>query len=571
LYTLGINAAYHDSAACLVKDGLVIAAAEEERFTRKKHGKRPSPFSTYELPFYSIDYCLRAAGINLKDVRQVAYSFDPSQLLGKYSRDATITLPLEPAQHPTPEEWVSAWDPLFISSIVNAPRQLVRGFPFDIAARFRGCRLRGDFKWHFVQHHIAHAASAFYPSPFREAAILTIDGRGERACATYNFGSNNQIQILAQIDFPHSIGLLYENVTEHLGFLHSSDEYKIMAMASYGRPVYSEYFEQLITWTEQGRYQLKPYDLESSFGPSRKKGEAITQFHFDLARSIQFALEETVLKMTSWLHKTVQTPYLCIAGGVALNCVMNSRLRNHGPFKNIWVQPAAGDAGTALGAALWIDAQQRNERSAYCMDHVSLGPEYSEYEIEAFLRNSKMHYRRTLSLTEETAELLYQNKILGWFQGRSEFGPRALGCRSILASPISDDMQYRLNEIKGREDFRPVAPAVIEEEASNWFVNADCSPFMLFVFDVRPEKSSLIPAIRHADGTARIQTVNRSQNSLYYDLLKAFERRTGIPVLINTSFNTNGEPIVCSPRDAVACFWSSPLDALVIGPFILEK
>ena len=260
-----------------------------------------------------------------------------------------------------------------------------------------------------------------------------------------------------------------------------------------------------------------------------------------------------------------------MAGGVALNCVMNARIRDHGSFKNIWVQPAAGDAGTALGAALWTDVQERGGRADYRMEHAFLGPEYSEKEIEEFLTWSKLPFRRAENVAEEAADLLAQNKIIGWFQGRLEFGPRALGARSILASPIPAEMQERLNDIKDREDFRPVAPVVLEEEASSWFKSAGYSPFMLFIYDVLPEKADQIPAVRHVDGTARIQTINRDQNAPYYDLLKAFQRKTGVPVLVNTSFNTRGEPIVCSPRDAVECFWTSPLDALVIGPFILEK
>jgi carbamoyltransferase len=571
MFTLGINAAYHDSAACLVKDGAVVAAAEEERFTRRKHAKRPVPFSTYELPYHAIDYCLKEAGIRLKDVDHVAYSYDPFLLLGKYSRDNAIWLPLEPSAHLTSEEWESAWDPLFLSSIVNAPRQLVRGYPHHLSSRFLGAKLKGDFDWHFVEHHNAHAASAFYPSPFEEAAILTIDGRGERASTTYGYGREVQIHRIAQVNFPHSIGILYEKVTEYLGFLNSSDEYKVMAMASLGSPKYMDYFDHLVKWLEEGRYHINSYDLEQDLGRHRAKGEKFTQFHFDVACSLQIVLENTVLKMVAWLHQTTNSPNLCIAGGVALNCVMNARIRDCGPFRNVWVQPAAGDAGTALGAALWVDAQQRGERSDYRMENVFLGPSYSDGEIEEFLMRSKLRYHRAADLVEETAELLARNKIIGWFQGKMEFGPRALGSRSILASPIPADMQSRLNEIKEREDFRPVAPVVIEEEAANWFVNACASPFMLFVFDVQPDKVGCIRAIRHVDGTARIQTINRSQDAIYYDLLKAFQRRTGIPILVNTSFNTRGEPIVCTPHDAIECFWTSPLDALAIGPFIIEK
>ncbi len=572
MYVLGINAVYHDPAACLVRDGQVIAAAEEERFTHIKHGKRPIPFSTYELPFAAIDYCLREAGITLVDVDHVAYSYDPFLLLGQYRDAATITLPLEPSAHPTPSQWESAWDPLFLASIVNAPRHLAGGAPHHLQARFRGARADGPYRWHFVEHHIAHAASAFHASPFTHAAVLTLDGRGEKATTSYSMGDGNQLRWLSQVNFPHSLGLLYEQVTGYLGFLPSSDEYKVMALASFGKPRYRSIFREAVQVGSNGQYTIQPLNLEEHFGPARLKGGPLEQRHYDIAHSLQVVLEETALQLVEWLYETTHAENLCMAGGVALNCVMNARIRDRGPFKHIWVQPAAGDAGTALGAALWIDALERdsNERR-YCMDHAFLGPSYSDDEIEQFLRWSKLPYRRLTNIAEEVADILAQDKVIGWFQHRLEFGPRALGARSILASPISPTMQARLNEIKDREDFRPVAPVVLEEEASNWFANAHVSPFMLFIYDVLADKADSIPAVRHVDGTARIQTINRQQHALYYDLIKAFQARTGVPVLVNTSFNTRGEPIVCTPRDAVECFWTSPLDALVIGSFLLEK
>ncbi len=574
MYTLGINAAYHDPAACLVKDGQVIAAAEEERFTHVKHGKRPVPFSTYLLPYYAIDYCLKQAGIKLSDVEHVAYSYDPYILLGTHRENAEITLPLEPSAHPTPEEWEAAWDPLFLSSIVNAPRLLADGAPHHLMANFRGVREDGHFKyqWHFVPHHLAHAASAFLPSPFVEAAVMTIDGRGERATTAYYHGKNTQLTSLGQVEMPHSLGLLYETVTDYLGFLNSSDEYKVMALASYGEPSYLKEFCDIIQLGQAGQFTIQPYDLVELFGPQRLKGGPLEQRHYDIARSLQAALEDTILQIADWLYQETGSSNLALAGGVALNCVMNARIRDLGPFKNVWVQPAAGDAGTAMGAAMWIDAHQRDSQDRpYRMDHAFLGPGYDEAEVEQFLRWSKLPYRRLENISEEAADLLAQDKIIGWFQGRHEFGPRALGGRSILASPIHAEMQERLNDIHAREDFRPVAPVVLEEEAGEWFKNASVSPFMLFVFDVMEDKADLIPAVRHVDGTARIQTINRDQNPPYYDLIKAFKQRTGVPVLVNTSFNTRGEPIVCSPRDAIECFWTSPLDALVIGPFLLEK
>ena len=577
MYTLGINAVYHDSAACLMCDGRVLAAAEEERFTHVKHGKRPIPFSTYALPYHAIDYCLSAAGIRLVDVDHVAYAYDPFLLLGAHRGDATITLPLEPSAHPTPEEWEAAWDPLFLSSIVNAPRHLAGGAPHHLQARFRGARPDGPYRWHFVEHHIAHAASAFYASPFAHAAVLTLDGRGERATTTYNLGSGTRLERLGQVDMPHSLGLLYEQVTAYLGFLPSSDEYKVMALASFGGPRYRDEFRDIVRVGPDGRYTVEPTRLEERFGPARRGGEPLEPRHYDVAQGLQTVLEEAALEIARWLREASGAEDLCVAGGVALNCVMNARLRDHGPFTRIWVQPAAGDAGAALGAALWVDTQERGDgqrtdgQRTYRMDHAFLGPAYDDTEIEAFLRWAKLPYRRLTDVADDTAALLAQDKVLGWFQGRMEFGPRALGARSILASPLHASMQARLNEIKDREDFRPVAPVVLEEAAAEWFTDADVSPFMLFVYDVRPDKAARIPAVRHVDGTARIQTVNREQHPLYYDLIRRFQARTGVPVLVNTSFNTRGEPIVCTPRDAVECFWTSPLDALVIGSFLLEK
>jgi carbamoyltransferase len=611
MYTLGINAVYHDPAACLVKDGQVIAAAEEERFTHVKHGKRPIPFSTYELPFHAIDYCLREAGITLPEVEHIAYSYDPYLLLlqypqtdrrkssnsvplpalphmnnvstnipkrssdfalGTHSVDATITLPLEPSSHPTPAEWESSWDPLFLSSIVNAPRHLAGGAPLHLQARLRGYKSNGPTQWHFVEHHTAHAASAFHASPYTSAAIMTLDGRGERATTSYNIGEGNALQRLGQVNMPHSLGLLYEEVTEYLGFLRSSDEYKVMALASFGKPTYLSEFREMVQMREEGQYIIALTRLVERFGPARLKGGPLEQRHYDIAHSLQVVLEDTALALANWLYETTRLDTLCLAGGTALNCVMNARLRDRGPFKHIWVQPAANDAGTALGAALWIDAQERKtQERAYVMDHAYLGPQFSDDEIEQFLRWSKLPYKRLDNIAEQAADILMQDRVIGWYQYRMEFGPRALGARSILASPIHAEMQARLNDIKDREDFRPVAPVVLEEEAAQWFHNADVSPFMLFVYDVLPDKADLIPAVRHIDGTARIQTINRAQHALYYDVIKAFQNRSGVPVLINTSFNTRGEPIVCTPRDAIESFWTSPLDALVIGSFLLEK
>jgi carbamoyltransferase len=569
--TLGINAAYHDCSACLVRDGQVIAAAEEERFTRTKHGKRPVPFTTWQLPFHAIDYCMQEAGVVLREIDHVAYSYKPSLLLGPHDGKATITLPLEPSAHAT-SEWLAPWDPLFLASIVNAPRQLSSGAPHHIRKRFRGVRHDGPFQWHFVEHHLAHEASAFLAAPFEECAVLTMDGRGELATTSYGLYQDRRYKRIKQVNLPHSLGLLYEAVTDYLGFLHSSDEYKVMALASYGKPVHAPLLRKVLQYQGQGDYRVERADWVEMFGPARERGAEFTEHHMNIAASLQYVLEETVLQMVEWLHAQTGAENLCMAGGVALNCVMNARVRDRGPFKRVWVQPAAGDSGTSLGAALWIDSEQHGTaQPRWHMEHAFLGPAYDDAEIEDFLKQAKLRYRRAVDLSAEVADLLVQNKVIGWFQGRMEFGPRALGARSILASPLDASMQHQLNTIKDREDFRPVAPVVLEEEAANWFVDGAVSPYMVFVHDVQPDKAERIPAVRHVDGTARIQTIRRAQNPAYYALLKAFFVRTGVPVLINTSFNTRGEPVVCTPRDAVESFCTTPLDALAIGSFIVEK
>jgi carbamoyltransferase len=568
MITLGINSVFHDSAACLVDDGQVLAAAEEERFTRIKHGKRPLPFTVWELPHHAIDYCLAEAGLELADVDHVAYSFDPSLLLHNHA--FPLQLPMEPSTFTTKQSWVSPWEPLALAYVVNAERQLVDGAPHHIRKRFSGAKANKRWQWHFVEHHLSHEASAFLAAPYRESAVMTLDGRGELATTSFGHFSGDDYRRISQVQVPHSLGLLYEQVTDYLGFLHSSDEYKVMALASYGDPVHADAFRRLIS-LRGGSYEIQKPDLPGLFGPARSRGGPMEKKHFDIARSLQLVLEECAIELARWLKDQTGAQNLCMAGGVALNCVMNARIRDAGHFRSVWVQPAAGDAGTALGAALWTDWQARGRKRTWHMAHAFFGPSYADEEIEAFLKRSKLSYRRMSDVAAETADLLAQDRIVGWFQGRMEFGPRALGGRSILASPLSADMQQRLNEIKDREDFRPVAPVVLEEEAGHWFLNAGSSPFMLFVYDVAPDKAERIPAVRHVDGTARIQTINRGQNPLYYDLIKAFQQRTGVPVLVNTSFNTRSEPVVCTPRDAVECFWTSPIDALVIGSYLIEK
>jgi carbamoyltransferase len=577
MYSLGINAAFHDCSATLVRDGTVMAAAEEERFTRIKHGKRPVPFSTWQLPFHAIDYCLAEAGISLHEVDHFAYSFDPALLVPDLAPDGRFELPLEPSATRRAESKGSPWDPLFVSYIVNAPRQLVDGWPHHLQKRFMGVTLDHVMpRWQFVEHHLAHEASAFLACPYDETAVLTMDGRGEKASTSYGVYRAGKYDRLKQINLPHSLGLLYEDLTRYLGFLHSSDEYKVMALASYGKPAYVDAFRQIVQSDGAGGYRILPADFVSLFGPARRRDEEFGQRHMDIAHSLQKVLEEAVLDMTRWLHDATQIENLCMAGGVALNCVMNARLAAESPFRNIWVQPAAGDAGTSLGAALWVDHLHRETTSReWTMHHAYLGPSYGDDEIEAFLTRSRIKFTRLDNVAEATADILAHEKVIGWFQGRMEFGPRALGARSILASPRDAAMQSRLNELKDREDFRPVAPVVLAERAHEWFDargrEAIEAPFMLFVFDVLPDKADEIPAVRHTDGTARVQTVRQDQHGLLHDLLCAFEARTGVPVLVNTSFNTRGEPVVCSPRDALESFWTSPLDALVIGSFLVEK
>jgi carbamoyltransferase len=573
MWTLGINAAFHDSAAALVHDGKVVGAAEEERFTGIKHGKRPVPFSAYELPYHAVDYCLAEAGIELSDLDHVAYSYDPRiRGVGKNGHD-TLTLPLQPSAHAVQPGMESVWDPLFLCYIVNAPRQLRDGAPHHLQRRFRSASKDAGYAWHFVDHHVAHAASAYLASPFEHAAVMTLDGRGERATTSYAVGEGGAMRRLGQVAMPHSLGMVYEELTSYLGFLRSSDEYKVMALASYGKPQYADEFREMIQVGPSGDYTVRWFRFEDRFGPARRRGEPLAPKHFDLASSLQLVMEETVAELASWLRREAGTENLCMAGGVALNCVMNGRLLRKGIFSDIWVQPAAGDAGTALGAALWVDQEQRREAngSRYRMQHAYLGPQFDDTVIEKLLRTWKVPYRRSDEIARETASLLEEENIIGWFQGRMEFGPRALGARSILASPRQASMQQKLNAIKDREDFRPVAPIVLEEEASAWFSDARASPFMLFVFDVLPGQASRIPAVTHVDGTARVQTLRRDQNELLYDVIAEFGKRTGIPIVINTSFNIQSKPIVCTPRHAVEAFWTSPLDALVIGSFIVEK
>ena len=570
--TLGINAAFHDSAACLVHDGHVVAAAEEERFTQIKHGKRPVPFSAWELPFHAIDYCLAEGGIGIDDVDHVAYSFAPDLFVNGSGLPSTITLPLEPSEIRV-AAGKAAWDPLFLSYVVNAPRQLAGGAPHHLQTRLRSTANAPHWSWHYVSHHLAHQASAFLAAPFDECAVLTLDGRGENTSTQYGVYRDGHYERLSEVPLPHSLGLLYEDVTRHLGFLHSSDEYKVMALASFGTPRFVDALRRHVRWHGDGRYVADAVPF-AQLCPPRKRGETFLPVHADVAHAMQRVLEETVLEIAKWLRGVTGSTHLAMAGGVALNCVMNGFLRDSNVFDDIWVQPAAGDAGTALGAALWIDREARGggpRTHEFRMEHAYLGPQFSASEIEAALRHARASYRKPDDLPQTIAGHLARDRIVGWFQGRMEFGPRALGARSILASPLHAEMQARLNELKDREDFRPVAPAVLEEAAGDWFENCTHSPFMLFVHRVPPARRVSIPAACHADGTARVQTVSRDVNPLYHATIAAFAQQTGVPVVINTSFNTRGKPIVCTPRDALECFFASPIDVLAIGRCVIEK
>ena len=596
MITLGINAALHDSAAALVVDGEVVAAAEEERFTRIKHGKRPLPFTAWELPFNAIDFCLRQAGTTLAEVDHVAYSFDPAVFLN--GRDGELSLPELPLRPETQAQggWENPWDPLFAAYVANAPDQLVDGAPHHLQRRFMlADRRRPPYRWHFVDHHACHQASAFLAAPFDRCAVMTLDGRGERATTTYGRWSAEQgYWPLGEVTMPNSLGLFYEQITTHLGFLHSSDEYKVMALAAMGRPTLADALRQHIRVGRDGQYRVAPLDLASIAGPQRSRGADMLARHFDLAASAQVVLEETVLEIARWLRRATAEPYLTMAGGVALNCVMNAKLRDARIFDRIWIQPAAGDAGTALGAALWVDSEARtttapparndpsksgavlapDRKRRWHMAHAYLGPGYDDAEIEQALSWAKVPFTRHGSdaeLVAATARILASDRMIGWYQGRMEFGPRALGARSIIADARNPENKTVVNlKIKFRESFRPFAPSVLEEKCSEWFELDIPSPYMLLVADVREGKRT-IPAVTHVDQSARIQTVNEKEHARYYNLIKRFDEKTGCPLIINTSFNVRGEPIVCKPDEAYTCFMRTNMDVLVLDKFVMYK
>ncbi|WP_435123147.1 carbamoyltransferase family protein [Micromonospora tulbaghiae] len=540
---LGINAIFHDPAAALVVDGRVVAAAEEERFSRRKHGKRPVPFSAWELPELSAAWCLASAGIDVDRLDAVAYSFDPG-----LCRDAAELGLADP------------WDGLRVDYARRAPQFLAAALPGLDPEKVR-----------FVPHHVAHAASAGPAAPPAgdDTAVLVLDGRGEVASHLAGVYRDGRLSPLRSQELPHSLGLLYEDLTRHLGFLHSSDEYKVMALASYGTPKHLDALRELVRVTDDGGFRVEPIDW-AGLAKRVEAGAELGEAHADLAASVQRRLEEVVLDLARWLYDASGgARTLAMAGGVALNCVANARIAAEGPYRDVWVQPAAGDAGTALGAALHV-AAELGDRTAP-MTGVDLGRGWSDEELEAELRRAALPYTRPESIAAEAAEVLAGNGIVAWYQGRSEYGPRALGHRSLLAHPGDRDTTRRMNDVKGREQFRPIAPMVRAERFPDVFEGVFPSPYMLFVHRVKPQWRDRIPAVTHVDGTARVQTVHAETEPLVAGMLAEFERRTGLPVVVNTSLNTAGRPMVDTPREAMELFGSAPVDLLALGPFAVRR
>ena len=585
-FVLGISAFYHDSAACLLRDGEIVAAAQEERFTRRK--------GDAAFPSNAAAFCLEHAGVRIDDVQYVAFYDKP---LLKFERILQTYLATAPRSFRS----FAMAGPLWIKDKLYIDRQLRQELGY-----------RGEIL--YAEHHESHAASAYFPSPFNAAAILTIDGVGEWATASIAVGRGSEIEILDELHWPDSLGLLYSAFTYYTGFKVNSGEYKVMGLAPYGEPKYVDLIcNELLDLREDGSFRLnqKYFNYLTGLtmtngalekllgGPPRVPEAKLTQREMDLARSVQVVCEEIMLRMARTAHRRTGLDYLCLAGGVALNCVANGRLLREGPFKRIWIQPAAGDAGGALGAAqlAWHRHARQPRPSVQCKDGMKgayLGPDFSPEKIERFLKTARAPYARMdcESLVDHVADLLAAEKVVGWFDGRMEFGPRALGARSILGDPRSPSMQAQMNiKIKFREGFRPFAPSVLRECVSDYFEMDVESPYMLLVAPVRTERRipltdeqhrlwgidklnvprSDIPAVTHIDYSARVQTVTAETNPRYYDLIKAFERRTGCGVLVNTSFNVRGEPIVCTPADAYRCFMRTNIDHLVLGPFLLDK
>ena len=589
---LGISAFFHDSAATILIDGKIIAAAQEERFSRKKHDAG--------YPHNAIEFVLNYANLKLNDVDQIVFFEKPFL---KFERLL---------------ETYVAFAPKGFRQFCKAMPVWLRDKLFQKKMLFYQLRkhdenFKDEGKIFFSDHHLSHASSAFFPSPFNEAVVLTADGVGEWATTTVAVGNGNNLEIKKEIHFPHSLGLLYSAFTYYTGFKVNSGEYKLMGLAPYGNPIYEDKIKKLIDIKEDGSFMLDQDYFNYATGltmtnnrfnnlfgqkPRDPKKDQLTQFHMDIAASIQKVTEDIMIKLTKSIREEYKIKNLCLAGGVALNCVANGKILKEKIFDNIWIQPAAGDAGGSLGAALALwHIEQSNKREVSDQDSMKgsyLGSEFSQDQIENELKSIGANYKvlNYENLIDQTSDYLSEEKAIGWFQGRMEFGPRALGGRSILGDPRSDKMQKNLNlKVKYRESFRPFAPSVLREDLSNWFnINVD-SPYMLLVADVSSDKKiemneeqkklfgidklnikrSEIPAVTHVDYSARVQTVTKSTNQRYYDLISKFKEKTGCPVIINTSFNVRGEPIVNSPTDAFNCFMGTELDYLVIGNCILEK
>jgi carbamoyltransferase len=560
-HVLGISCFYHDAAAALLRDGEVIAAAQEERFSRKKHDSG--------FPSRAMRYVLREGGVAPEQLDAVGFYDKP---LLKFERMLSTYVATFPRSFESFRTAMPVWmkEKLWTRSLLRKELRPYKG------------------PLYFAEHHMSHAASCFLVSPFEEAAILTIDGVGEWATASYGVGKGTDITLFKEIHFPHSLGLLYSAFTYYLGFKVNSAEYKVMGLAPYGKPVhYERIMKEMVQLNEDGSFKLNmkyfAYDhglrmTSAAFdeffgGPPRKPETWMSEREFDIAASIQKVCEEIVLAAARHIHKETGLTNLCMAGGVALNCVANGRLIRETPFKNLFVQPAAGDAGGAVGVAHYIYNTLEKQPRGQAWSHAYLGPEYKDDEIRSYLDGAGARYQALprQELLSRTAKLLSEGNVVGWFQGRMEFGPRALGGRSILADPRDPKMRDTLNmKIKFREGFRPFAPSVLVEKCADWFDLGCDSPYMLLVAPVR-ETKRVIPSVTHVDYSARIQTVSRDSSPLYYDLIAEFEKLTGVPVVINTSFNVRGEPIVCTPHDAYLCFMRTNMDNLVLGPYLLDK
>ena len=589
---LGISAFYHDSAACILVDGKIVAAAQEERFTRKKHDPN--------YPHNAIEFVLKYANLKLSDVNQIVFFEKPFL---KFERLLETYVAFAPRGFVSFAKAMPLWikEKLFQKNLLF--NKLKKHDP----------NFKSDKNIFFSDHHLSHAASAFFPSPFNEAVVLTADGVGEWATTTVAVGKNENLEIKKEIHFPHSLGLLYSAFTYYSGFKVNSGEYKLMGLAPYGKPIYEDKVKQLVDLKEDGTFRLDQKYFNYATGltminekfnnlfgqkPRNPQNEQITQFHMDIAASIQKVTEQIMIRLAKSIRDEYGMKNLCLAGGVALNCVANGKILQEKIFDNIWIQPAAGDAGGSLGAALALwHIEQGNKRSVNLNDDMKgsyLGTEFNQDEIETELKTVGANFE-TLEyeeLIENTAEFLSNGKAVGWFQGRMEFGPRALGGRSILGDPRSDKMQKNLNlKVKFRESFRPFAPSILREDLSEWFdMNVD-SPYMLLVADINSNKKiemtnkqrklfgieklnvkrSEIPAVTHVDYSARVQTVTKNTNNRYYDLISKFKEKTGCPVIVNTSFNVRGEPIVNTPTDAFNCFMGTELDYLIIGNCVLDK